>query len=200
MPLGSLSPDDKAHALYLVLLLAMVVLFFAVGRRRNLVGWLRDSLAWVLIFLMVLIAYQASDSIRAALFPPSTVAVDGAIELHRQSDGHFHAELEVNGRPIRFMVDTGASQIVLSRRDAEAAGLDPDRLVFGDQAETANGWVAIAPVRLREVRFGGMVSRGVPASVSAGALDTSLLGMDYLRRFARIEIEGDVMRLRYQPG
>ncbi|MFO1106231.1 MAG: TIGR02281 family clan AA aspartic protease [Amaricoccus sp.] len=198
MPLDGLSPDDKAHLVYLVLLLVMVVVFFAAGRRRNLVGWLRDLLAWILIFLMVLIAYQASDSIRAALFPPSTIATDGAIELLRQSDGHFHAELEVNGHPVRFMVDTGASQIVLSRRDAEAVGLDPDRLVFADQAETANGWVPIAPVRLREVRFGGMQTRGVPASVSAGALDMSLLGMDYLRRFARIEIEGDVMRLRYQ--
>lgn len=193
-----MSPDDQAHLIYLTVLLLMVLGFFSLGRRRDLARWLRDFLIWVLIFLMVLIAYSARDSIRAALFPPSTVAVSGAIELRRQSDGHFHADLRVNGQPLSFMVDTGASQIVLSQRDARAAGIDLDRLDFRNRAETANGWVATAPVRLREVKFGGLVTRGVPASVSAGTLDTSLLGMDYLRRFARIEIEGDTMRLLYR--
>lgn len=193
-----MSPDDKAHLVYLALLLLLVVGFFSLGRRRALARSLRDFLIWVLIFLMVLIAYSARDSIKSALFPPATVAISGAIELHRQSDGHFHADLRVNGTPLSLMVDTGASQIVLSQRDARAAGIDLDRLDFRNRAETANGWVATAPVRLDELRFGDLTNRNVPASVSAGSLDTSLLGMDYLRRFARIEIEGDTMRLLYR--
>jgi aspartyl protease family protein len=56
--------------------------------------------------------------------------------------------------------------------------------------------VATAPVRLGSVRFGDMLDTGVPAQVNGGELDTSLLGMAYLDRFARIEISGDRMRLQ----
>ena len=77
---------------------------------------------------------------------------------------------------------------MLSRRDAERAGIDVDALTFAGRAMTANGAVATARVRLGRVAFGDLVETGVPASVTAGALDFSLLGMSYLDRFERIEI------------
>ena len=121
---------------------------------------------------------------------------DGSIELRRASDGHFHAEALVNGVPVRFLVDTGASELVLSRRGRGARRHRPGELAFVGRARTANGTVATAPVRLGRVEFGGYSTRGVPASVGGGALDVSLLGMSYLDRFAAIEIAGDRMTLR----
>ena len=83
---------------------------------------------WALIFAMVVIAYGFRDVLRRELLPSAMVQVaPDAIELSRGRDGHFHAELEINGEPVRFMVDTGASDIVLSFRDAERVGLDPGR-------------------------------------------------------------------------
>ena len=96
---------------------------------------------------------------------------------------------------MRFLVDTGASGIVLSRRDAEKVGLDPGGLAYLGTAQTANGRVATAGVRLGLVRLGTFTDTGVPASVTEGGLDTSLLGMSYLDRFANIAISGDVMTL-----
>lgn len=188
-------PDTVARVIYLVLLLCFLLGFFA-WRRGQIGRNLRDLAVWILIFAMVVIAYGFRDTLRAQLFPSAMLQVSGdAIELRRGSDGHFHATVEVNGVPIRFMVDTGASGIVLSRRDAEKIGLDPGNLAYLGTALTANGRVATAGVRLGLVRLGSFTDTGVPASVTEGALDTSLLGMDYLDRFANIVISGDTMTL-----
>ncbi len=147
---------------------------------------------------MTIIAYAYRDTLRGALFPASAVQIaEGTIELRRERDGHFHATLDVNGAPVRFIVDTGASDIVLARRDAERVGIDVAGLTFSGRAVTANGEVATAPVRLGSVAFGDLVDTGLRASVTAGALDFSLLGMAYLDRFEKIEIVGDRMVLRY---
>ena len=111
---------------------------------------------------MVVIAYGFRDVLREELLPAEMVQVaPDAIELRRGRDGHFHAELEVNGKPVRFMVDTGASDIVLSRRDAERVGLDPGALTFPGRAMTANGAVGTAAVRLGVVKLGGFTDTGV---------------------------------------
>jgi aspartyl protease family protein len=188
-------PDTVARVVYLVLLLAFLLGFFA-WRRGQIGHRLRDLLVWVLIFAMVVIAYGFRDVLREQLLPAAMVQVSGdTIELRRGSDGHFHATLEVNGVPVRFMVDTGASGIVLSRRDAEKIGLDPGALAYLGTAQTANGRVATAGVRLGLVRLGSFTDTGVPATVTEGGLTTSLLGMSYLDRFANIAIAGDVMTL-----
>lgn len=189
-------PDDQARLFYLVLLLVGLLAFLIVGQGHRLGRSLRDLAIWLLILAMVVIAYSFRDTLRMAVMPGAARLVEGgAVELRRGSDGHFHAVLDVNGHPLRFVVDTGASGIVLSRSDAAAVGIDPDALTFSGRALTANGSVATAPVRLAEVRFAEFTDRDVAAQVNGGALDQSLLGMEYLDRFARIEIEGDRMRL-----
>lgn len=188
-------PDTIARVIYFVLLLCFLVSFFA-WRRGQIGRRLRDLLVWVLIFAMVIIAYGFRDVLREQLFPAAMVQVSGdTIELRRGSDGHFHATLEVNGVPIRFMVDTGASGIVLARRDAEKIGLDPDALAYLGTAQTANGRVATAGIRLGLVRLGSFTDTNVPAMVTEGGLGSSLLGMSYLDRFANIAISGDTMTL-----
>jgi aspartyl protease family protein len=190
-------PDTLMRTAYLLVLLVGVGGFFLWGRRGRLGRSLRDLLVWALIFAMAVIAYGFRDVLRRELMPAAMVEVaPDAIELRRARDGHFHAELELNGVPVRFMVDTGASAVVLSYRDAERVGLEPGRLDFTGRALTANGPVGTAAVRLGVVRFGPFTDTGVPASVSDGGLSTSLLGMSYLDRFAAIEISGDRMVLR----
>jgi aspartyl protease family protein len=190
-------PDTLMRMVYLLVLLVGVGGFFLWGRRGHLARSVRDLAIWALILAMAVIAYGFRDVLREELLPSAMVQLDaGTIELRRARDGHFHAELEVNGEPVRFMVDTGASDIVLSLRDAERVGLDAGSLVFAGRALTANGPVGTAAVRLGTVRFGDFTDTRVPASVSDGPLDTSLLGMSYLDRFSGIEIAGDKMTLR----
>lgn len=189
-------PDTVARAIYLLILLAFIGAGALLWRGRSLGRNLRDLAVWLLIIAMVVIAYGFRDVLRDQLLPAAMVQTSAdTIELRRAADGHFHATLEVNGTPVRFMVDTGASDIVLSRRDAERIGIDVAALDYLGRAQTANGTVSTARVRLGRVQLGSFTDTAVPASVSQGAMDLSLLGMAYLDRFANIEIAGDRMRL-----
>jgi len=157
---------------------------------------MQQAAIWGLIFCGLIIVYSFRDVIERELYPGNAVLVDGGqIELSRARDGHFYAVLEINGNDVEFIVDTGASNVVLTREDAARVGFDPDELSYLGRANTANGTVRTASVRLSTVSFGGTIVNDLRAAVNGGPMFSSLLGMSYLSRFTRIEIEGDRLRL-----
>ena len=101
--------------------------------------------------------------------------------------GHVVLTASVNGAPIRFLVDTGASTVALSPADARAAGINPNALLFDKTTATANGVVRVAPVLLREIRIEQLSVENVPAVVDAN-LSGSLLGMSFLSRLKSFEM------------
>ena len=182
------------RAIYLVLLIVSVAGWVMIEFRRRLGPMLRAALAWGLIFLGGIAAYGMWGDVSRSLSPPQMEVKGKEIELTRAADGHFYLALEINGQPIRFMVDTGASNITLSLTDAEKLGLELGDLDFLSQAQTANGVVRTARVKLAQVRLGEAISENVTAYVNEGAMETSLLGMSYLRDYS-IRIEGSRMIL-----
>jgi aspartyl protease family protein len=118
-----------------------------------------------------------------------------ATVLSRENNGHFYADVEINGSPIRVLVDTGASGIALSRDDARRAGLAVSAGMFQVVGEGANGDVHGEFVKLDRVSLGSTKVEGVEAVV----LDEggqSLLGQSFLSKFDTVEIRGDKMYLR----
>ena len=111
--------------------------------------------------------------------------------------GHFVVEAEVNGVPLTFMVDTGASQIVLTLDDARQLGFLPHSLEFSQRFRTANGEVRGAPVRLRELRIGQFSLYDLDASVNEAPLAISLLGMSFLDRLDGYRVEDGRLILRW---
>ncbi|HTV45205.1 MAG TPA: TIGR02281 family clan AA aspartic protease [Stellaceae bacterium] len=101
--------------------------------------------------------------------------------------GHVVIEAIVDGAPLHMLVDTGASLVTLTPRDARAAGIDPGALQFDRRASTAGGVVPMAPVTLREIRIGQLSLDDVPAAVIEH-LDVSLLGMSFLDRLHSYEM------------
>lgn len=180
---------DAGHLIYLVILGVALLGWVIAENRRALGRTIRSALAWAFIFVGVIAAYGLWSDIEDDLLPRQAVFQDGArIEVPQSFDGHYYLTAEVNGVPIPFIVDTGASDIVLTRDDAARIGADPSRLAFTGVAGTANGTVRIARLRVDEVSLGGIADRNVTVSVNGGDMDTSLLGMSYLQRFDRIEI------------
>jgi aspartyl protease family protein len=106
-------------------------------------------------------------------------------------NGHYELDAKVNGKTVRFMIDTGASAIVLNREDAKRVGLRLREHDFAGRAHTANGVVRWAPVVLRDLRLGTLTLSQVEASVNDGPLNVSLLGMSFLRRLKGYEVRND---------
>ncbi len=187
-------PFDRL--IYLVVLGTAVVGWFVAENRQSLGKSARMALAWVLILFGFLAVYGLWEDISGEFGPQQAVLEDGRlIEIPRGRDGHFHLTLELDGTGVDFLVDTGASDVVLTKGDAERIGLDLDDLAFLGTARTANGEVRTAYTTIDDVSLGPVVFRNVGVSVNSGEMSGSLLGMSYLDRFSRIEIIGDQMRL-----
>lgn len=187
--------EDFARLAYLALLLAALAGFLIVEFRRNAGGTARNALAWGLIFVAVIAAAGLWPQVRQAVAPYQDIVTPGRIEVPLGNDGHFHLTATLNGKPVRFVVDTGASTLALRQRDAARAGIDVGSLAFTGRSSTANGIVETAPVRIGLVEIGPIRDENVPAVVIAGDLGVSLMGMDFLRRFATISITGNTLVL-----
>ncbi len=181
---------DTTRLVYLVILGSAIGLWFFVQSRESLGKLAQYAAIWGLIFLGAVAVVGLWGDIRQTVQPRQSVMAEGRIELPRAPDGHYYLTAEVNGVPLRFVVDTGASQIVLSQQDAGRAGIDTASLVYTGRAVTANGTVRTAPVRLDRVEVGPIRDTNVRAVVNGGEMAGSLLGMAYLQRFSRVEITG----------
>ena len=188
-------PDDPSSQaqLFYLLALGMLIAFWVAHRYRRRLGQAAQHAAiWALIFIGVVLAVGFAEPLKQSLFPDQAQPIDDrTVAVERARDGHFYATVEVNGNSILFMIDTGASSVVLARTDADRAGIDATGLSFHIPTRTANGLIMSAPVRLDSMRLAGFTDHDVPAMVNAGPLDLSLLGMDYLDRFSGIRVEGD---------
>lgn len=187
--------DQIAQLAYLGLLGAAVAGWFFSQNSQSLGKTTQQLAAWVLIFVGAIAAVGLWQDLQGTLVPQQSVISENRIAVPQSFDGHYYLTLSVNGAPVEFVVDTGATEMVLTREDAAAIGIDTGSLNFIGTAFTANGAVRTAPVWLDEVRLGPLVDRNVRAVVNDGELFGSLLGMGYLERFSSIEIRGDELIL-----
>ena len=118
----------------------------------------------------------------------------GSVTLAADARGHFVTEARVNGAPIRFLVDTGATLISLPYAEARRLGIDTSKAPRGT-AMTANGATLVYQVKLDTVRVGGVELHNVDALVHQGpGLDIALLGMSFLNRVEMLR-EGERLTL-----
>ena len=116
-------------------------------------------------------------------------------ELERSSSGHFYTYAKVNGELVRFVVDTGADVVALTREDAERLGIQVDPSSFQVIGEGASGPVTGAPVRIDSIEVDGKLVNDVQGVVLADS-SLSLLGQSYLSRLNEVKMTGDYMVLR----
>lgn len=135
---------------------------------------------------------SANQPVRTVSYEPPRGAIAsgyGKMELAPDSRGHYHASVELEGRNLKMLVDTGASVIALTDQDAGFLGIRPMPSDYTITMQTANGNSKAARVRLREVRIGSIRVNDVDAIImQPGASAESLLGMSFLRKLAGFEI------------
>jgi len=137
---------------------------------------------------------QAGQESQAALNGPG---YSDQLVLRPDNRGHYYLTAEIRGAEVRFLVDTGASIVALTREDAERIGLSPDSLDYTAAVHTANGVVRQAPVILDQIRVAGFEVNNVQATVSRSGLGISLLGNSFLRRLYGYQVEDGNLILRW---
>ena len=200
--------DDFGRMVYLVPIALMLSAGIWASRRnmgetlRNLTIWLVIILALATLYLYRQEALAVGNRLLAGLVPGRAVVVttsEGGEEiiLHKLLNGHFEADVSINGQTISMLVDTGASMVALSRADAERVGIIPENLDYSMTVMTANGRSRAAPVTLTSVTIGPIVRNNVAASVAEdGKLDQSLLGMSFLETLGSLQMQTDELRMR----
>jgi aspartyl protease family protein len=96
---------------------------------------------------------------------------------------------------VDFLVDTGATEVVLTLEDARRVGLNPDNLAFIGRARTANGTVSTASARVDSLTLGRISFDNARVSVNGGDMDQSLLGMTFLSQIGRLEMRDNMLIL-----
>jgi aspartyl protease family protein len=203
-----LDSDDFGRIVYL-LPIALVLSAGIWASRRTVSETIRNLLIWLVIILALATAYlyrndamDVGNRLLAGLIPGRAFVVttsEGGQEviLHKLLNGHFEADVTVNGQKIEMLVDTGASMVALSQEDAKRVGLIPENLTYSMTVMTANGRARAAPVELGEVSIGPISRRDVAATVAEeGKLDQSLLGMSFLETLGSMQMQTDELRLR----
>lgn len=114
----------------------------------------------------------------------------GLMRIDADRRGHYNTDIEVNGRRVGAMVDTGATSVALRYEDARAMGLIFPGDNFDVQVRTANGIAKAKRVELRSVRLGTITVRDVEGIVmDQGLLGQNLLGMSFLKRLSKVEVQ-----------
>lgn len=139
---------------------------------------------------------QAPRQRKVARVEPAQVSSGRQVRLKKGRGGHYNADVRVNGRKFNMLVDTGASYIALTAKDAKRMGVYPRADKFIYKTQTANGIARVAVVTLREVKIGNIRVNNVQATVHKGrGLNTNLLGMSFLNRLSKFNFKGDTLTM-----
>jgi aspartyl protease family protein len=195
--------SDLIHLISLGLVLAYLS-FIVLARRFHFSEAIQYLTLWFGIALVMLgvysYRYQLADiinTIGGEIFPFKGREIQvGTVSFPLSSNGHFMMEAIVEGIPINFMLDTGASRVVLTQNDAERLGLRVNKLSYTQPTSTANGVVWSAPLRLQKIKIGSIAVSNVAASVSNNDLEQSLLGMSFLEKIKGYEVQKNTLILR----
>lgn len=160
------------------------------------------NLALAGLICLVVVGDRATLEQLLAMLPPSLEeppieSAPGEVSVKADGRGHFIVPARVNGEKVRFLIDSGASHVVLSSGDARRLRLTPKERDFTEVYQTPGGPVRAAPVTLDEVRIGDLVVRDVRASVSRLDMDVSLLGASFLARLRGYEVNRGQLTLRW---
>ena len=202
-------PDALAEESNLIRFVSLIAILSYLSlslfsKRLNLSKTAQYAAAWIGFGFVLVAGYsyrtelsQVGNRIWHNLLPfQGMQSGNKAVSFYKSENGHFIVEADVEGVNIRFLLDTGASRVILSAADAQRLGVNLETETFDQALSTANGIVFSAPIILENITVGPITVKGVPGSISKGGLNQSLLGMSFLERLSSYEVTRDVITLR----
>jgi aspartyl protease family protein len=203
---GQVNSDlNQAYVIQAIVLIALISSGLIFVRRINVRETVRNIAIWVAIAAVLIVGLSFRDEIESVAMRVRSELVPGyALEtgehelvLTESNGGNFYIFGEANGVRVRFLIDTGASDTVLSPADAASLGIDVRSLDFSKVYGTANGMGRGASYTLDTLSVGPISISPMPVSINGAEMNSSLLGMTFLRRLRSFEIQGRRLILRY---
>lgn len=201
---NALEDQDNYLRIVQLLMILPIVVLAVVSRRLRLRVVIQHTVVWLAVALVLVSGYSYRfalkdyyEKIIGNIIPSMAIQqTDGSVVVRMQSDGHFHIQADVSGNRIMFLLDTGATRVALSQKDARNIGIDVDNLNYDVRIITANGVSLFARTIIPEIKIGSIIVEQVTAYVGKNGLDTSLLGMSFLSRLKEYEVTQDTLTLR----
>ena len=183
--------DIALYALLLILPLAALV-----ARRPPLGQTVKMALAWVAIFAVGIVVASQRDRLSDLTAGFADQQVNGTeTRIRMAEDGHFWADVEIDGIQRRMLIDSGATTTALSVATAGAARLDTEESPFATVINTANGNVTARTATAATVTIGNVTATKLGVVVSEAFGDTDVIGMNFLSRLASWRVEGRTLIL-----
>lgn len=183
---------------------ALVLVASALFSRRIGLGEIvRSVLSWIAIFAIFIVMFSYQHEI-VGVWNKVTGEVTGAndqqivgntLQIRQSPDGHYWADAEVNGMPVRFLIDSGATTTAMTLKTAQAANVDINEGGFPTYLNTANGTVEAQRGTIQSLRVGPMVALELPVVVAEAFGDSNVLGMNFLSEMKSWRVEQGEMIL-----
>jgi aspartyl protease family protein len=194
-----INSEDLPQVVYLVVLLVFLASTFLFNKQIKASKILVQLSIWAAIILFIVLIYsfrfdfaRFKDRIYGELFPTKITQINSKqIAVSIANDGHFYIDIKLNSKSVRFMIDTGASDISLNLDDARKVGIKNEDIDGFRRYQTANGSIISGLARVNEMEVAGIKFCDVGVSVNSSDMGTSLLGMSFLRRFEKYEFYED---------
>ena len=166
----------------------------------------KHILLWLTIFMCLIIGYafrfdleSFKHKILSVIIPNYTwYNEQGDFIIARSNDGHFYISATTpSNKKIKFLIDTGASDIALKQEDALKLGLNISNLKYNKRYSTANGIAYAAPVIIKQITISNKLFYNLSAHIISGNSDISLLGMSFIEKFSTVKINNDLLILSH---
>ncbi|GAA0482048.1 hypothetical protein GCM10009096_25430 [Parasphingorhabdus litoris] len=183
---------------------ALVLVGSALFSRRIGFGEIvRSALSWVVIFAIFIVIFSYQHEI-VGVWNKVTGELTGAndqqvvgdtLKIRQSADGHYWADAEVNGMPVRFLIDSGATTTAMTLKTARAAKVEINEGGFPTYLDTANGTVEAQRGKIQSLRVGPMMALDLPIVVAEAFGDSNVLGMNFLSEMKSWRVEQGEMIL-----
>lgn len=186
------------------LLFSLFIMIFSIyqfSKKNGVSTAFKQIFIWVFIMSLLIVFYAFKSDFNyftmrviSVLIPSYNWVSDQKIVISRHHDGHFYLNAKTkNNKTITFLVDTGASDVALSKEDAKTLGIDLTKLKYNKKYYTANGISMGATIILPTLKIGNITLSNIKGHVSSGDMSGSLLGMSVIKRFKNFSIDKNLL-------
>jgi len=202
MDYNAISSHEWSNVIYILILVALLIMGFS---RKDLPikKIFEFTGLWIVFALVALVLYsyrfeffEVKDRVLSDLFPSKAINKNHKqLVLNIAQDGHYYLNVKIKNNEVRFMIDTGASDVVIDEKIALKLGYDLKKINYNKVFQTANGQSYGASISFDEVDVSGVKFYNVQASITNSDLVIPLLGMSFLQKFYKYEFFRDKLIL-----